>query len=163
MAKGTINTVMLLGRLGADPDVRYTNSGTPVAKLSLATVDSVKSGDNYEDRTEWHKVVVWGKQAEFLGQYAEKGKLLYVRGSLRTSKWEDNSGSTRYTTEVIAQEVQLVGGKSNGDEPSKASGSPPKQGGSGGGGGKKQAPKSSGGFDDSMLTGNFNPEDDIPF
>lgn len=122
MSKGTVNRVTLLGRLGQDPDVKYTSGGTAVAKLTLATTESVKKNDQWEDQTEWHRVVVWGKQAEFCSQYVTKGKLLYVEGALKTTKWEDNNGVTRYTTEVVARDVQLIGG-SNGSDSQNSGGS----------------------------------------
>ena len=114
MAKGTINKVVLIGRLGKDPEVRYTTSNIPVATLSLATNDRYKdkNTDQYVDTTEWHRVNVFGKQAETLGTYAKRGQLLYVEGRIRTNKWQDQTGQDRYTTEIVAIQTQMVGGQS---------------------------------------------------
>ncbi|WP_119344431.1 single-stranded DNA-binding protein [Facilibium subflavum] len=113
MAKGTINKVILLGRLGADPEVRYMPSGMAVANLRLATNDGYKDRQTgqFIENTEWHRVVVFGKQAEVIQQYTQKGSLLYVEGRIRTSKWQDNQGQDRYTTEIVATEFQLIGGR----------------------------------------------------
>lgn len=106
MAKGTVNKVILLGRLGNHPEVRQTQSGTTVATLSLATNEVYKE----ETQTEWHRVVIFGKGAEVIQQYCKKGDSLYIEGRIRTNKWQDNSGENRYSTEVIANNFQLLGG-----------------------------------------------------
>ncbi len=110
MAKGTVNKVILLGRLGADPDVHYTNSGTAVATIYLATTELMKKDNDWEESTEWHRVVVFGKTAEDAGQYIAKGSQIYVEGSLRTRQLEDKDGVKRYTTEIIASEIQFLNG-----------------------------------------------------
>ena len=115
MAKG-LNKVMLIGRLGADPEIRYTADGTPVANFSLATDYPVKKGDQWETETEWHKVVAWRKLAEICDEYLGKGKLVYVEGSLRTRSWEDRDGNKRWTTEVIARDMQMLGSKASAGE-----------------------------------------------
>ncbi len=103
---GTLNKVMLIGRLGRDPELRYTPSGQPVANFSLATDESYTTKDGQRvERTEWHRIVVWGKQAEFCGNYLAKGRLVYVEGRLETRKWQDNQGQDRTTTEVRADRV----------------------------------------------------------
>jgi len=106
----SVNKVILIGNLGRDPEVRYTAGGTPVANFSMATSErwTDASGDRKE-RTEWHKVVVWAKQAEIVGEYLRKGKQVYVEGSLQTREWTDREGNKRYTTEVKAQRVQMLG------------------------------------------------------
>lgn len=111
MASGSVNKVMLIGRLGTDPEVRYTSGGGAVANFSMATNDSWtdKSGQRQE-RTEWHRVVVWGKTAELCGQYLSKGRQAYIEGRLQTREWTDKEGQKRYTTEVVAQTVQFLGG-----------------------------------------------------
>ena len=111
MAKGTVNKVILVGRLGADPDIRYSPNGVAVAKFSLATNDYVSSGGegNREERTEWHRIVTFGKTAEFCGNYLAKGRQVFVEGSIRTNQWEDAQGQKRYSTEIIAREIQLLG------------------------------------------------------
>ncbi|MCM2277817.1 MAG: single-stranded DNA-binding protein [Oligoflexia bacterium] len=108
----SVNKVILVGRLGQNPEVRYTPSGAAVANFSVATNESWtdKSGQKQE-RTEWHKVVVWGKLAELCGQYLSKGRQAYVEGRLQTRQWQDKDGQTKYTTEVQAQTVQFLGGQ----------------------------------------------------
>jgi single-strand DNA-binding protein len=106
-----VNKVIIVGRLGADPELKYTSSGTAVARLNLATSEQWKdksTGDKQE-RTEWHRVVVWAKLAELCGQYLKKGRQAYVEGRLQTRSWEDKEGNKRYTTEVVAQTVQFLG------------------------------------------------------
>lgn len=110
MAAG-INKVILIGRLGADPEVRYTSNGGAVANFNMATNESWtdKSGQKQE-RTEWHRIVVWGKLAELCGQYLSKGRQAFIEGKLQTREWTDKEGGKRYTTEVVAQTVQFLGG-----------------------------------------------------
>ncbi|OFZ83114.1 MAG: single-stranded DNA-binding protein [Bdellovibrionales bacterium RIFOXYD1_FULL_44_7] len=109
----SVNKVILVGRLGQNPEVRYTPSGMAVANFSVATNESWtdKSGQKQE-RTEWHKVVVWGKLAELCNQYLTKGRQAYVEGRLQTRQWQDKDGQTKYTTEIQAQTVQFLGGQS---------------------------------------------------
>ena len=109
MAKGTVNKVILLGRLGQNPEVRQTQTGMTIATLSLATNEIVKE----ETQTEWHRVVVFGKAAETIQQYSKKGDQLFIEGRIRTSKWQDKDGNTKYSTEVICNQFQFVGGGSN--------------------------------------------------
>ncbi len=114
-----INKVILIGNLGADPEIRYTPSGTAVANFSVATSEKwVNKQGEKQERTEWHRIVAWGKLGEFCGQYLAKGKQVYVEGRLRTRSWEDRDGNKRWTTEVIAQRLQLLG-------PPEAAPSPP--------------------------------------
>ncbi|HLB59378.1 MAG TPA: single-stranded DNA-binding protein [Bdellovibrionota bacterium] len=105
-----VNKVIVVGNLGTDPEVRFTPSGAAVANFSVATSENWKdkSGQKQE-RTEWHRIVVWGKLAELCGEYLSKGRQVYVEGRLQTRNWEDKEGSKRYTTEVIAQTVQFLG------------------------------------------------------
>src|SRR5262245_38588742 len=117
----SVNKVILIGNLGADPELRYTNTGSAVANLRIATNEqwTDKNGERQE-RTEWHQIVVWGKQAENCGKYLRKGRSVYVEGRLQTRQWEDQSGNKRYTTEVVAQIIQFLGGRGGepaGDEP----------------------------------------------
>ena len=111
----SVNKVVLIGNLGKDPEIRYTQGGDPIANFSLATSEAWtdKSGQKQE-RTEWHNVVVWGKQAETCGQYLAKGRQVYVEGSIRTRQYDDKDGNRRYMTEVIAQRVQFLGGGGGG-------------------------------------------------
>ncbi|MDC0535717.1 single-stranded DNA-binding protein [Francisellaceae bacterium] len=115
MAKGTVNKVILLGRLGADPEVRFMPSGAAVANLRLATNDGYKDKQTgqFVENTEWHRVVVFGKQAEVIGEYCKKGSNIYVEGRIRTNKWQDQQGQDRYTTEIVANEFQLIGGRAD--------------------------------------------------
>lgn len=106
-----VNKVILIGNVGRDPELRYTQNGTAVANFSLATTERVKAGDEWQDKTEWHNVVAWGRLAEVCGEYVRKGTPLYVEGRLQTRKWEDRNGNPRYQTEVVAQVIQLLGGK----------------------------------------------------
>ncbi len=109
---GGVNKVILVGNLGADPDMRYTPNGAGVCELRLATNESWtdKSGQK-QDRTEWHKIIVWGKRAEVCSKYLAKGRQVYIEGSLRTRSWDDKEGNKRYTTEIIASDVQFLGGR----------------------------------------------------
>jgi single-strand DNA-binding protein len=103
---GSLNKVILIGRLGRDPEMRYTPSGQPVANFSLATDESYTGKDGQKvQKTEWHKVVVWGKQAEFCGNYLSKGRLVYIEGKLETRRWTDKDGVEKYTTEIKADRV----------------------------------------------------------
>jgi single-strand DNA-binding protein len=144
---GGVNKVILIGNLGADPELRYTSGGSAVADLRLATSRkyTTKDGNSKED-TQWHRIVVWGKQAEHCKEYLSKGRQVYVEGRLQTRQWEDRDGNKRYTTEVVAERVQFLGG-----------------GGRGGGGGNE------GGYDgppppaDNEAPSNTMDDDDIPF
>ena len=110
---GSVNKVILVGNLGRDIELRYTPGGAAVATLSLATAEvwNDKSGQRQE-RTEWHRVILWGKQAEALQEYLKKGKQIYVEGRLQTRQWDDKDGNKRYTTEVKADRLTLLGGGS---------------------------------------------------
>ena len=107
-----VNKVILVGNLGANPEVRYTQGQQAVATLRLATTErwTDKAGQRQE-RTEWHRVVLWGKQAEIAGQYLTKGRQVYVEGSIRTREWQDQQGQKRYTTEVVARNLQMLGAR----------------------------------------------------
>lgn len=110
MARG-INKVILIGNLGADPEMKYTAGGTAICKFRLATTEVFKDRDgNAQERTEWHRVVAWAKLAEICGQYLSKGKQVYVEGSLRTSSWDDADGNKRYMTEINARDIQFLSG-----------------------------------------------------
>ena len=116
MSRGTVNKVILIGRLGKDPDMRYTPSGTAVANFSLATNTAFKDSDgNWTDKTEWHNIVSFGRTAEIAGEYLKKGKLVYIDGRLQTSSWEDQNGQKRYKTEIVATELQLIGSRGEGE------------------------------------------------
>ncbi|MHB1513073.1 MAG: single-stranded DNA-binding protein [Acidiferrobacter sp.] len=158
MARG-INKVILVGNLGRDPEIRYVPNGGAVANLNIATSESWrdKGTGEKQERTEWHRVVFFGKLAEVAGEYLKKGAQIYVEGRLQTRKWQDKSGQDRYTTEIVGNDLQMLGGRGGagaGDGPpmdmpyeSSASGSGAPQG--------QPSPSSSGAKDDF--------DDDIPF
>jgi single-strand DNA-binding protein len=111
----SVNKVILVGRLGKDPEVRYTPSGSAVANFSVATSENWKDkGGEKQERTEWHNIVVWGKLAEICGQYLNKGKLVYLEGRLQTREWDDRDGVKRKTTEIVASEMVMLGSKGEG-------------------------------------------------
>ena len=117
MATRSVNKVILLGHLGADPEQRYTKSGTAVANFRIATNESYtdKSTGERVERTEWHRVVAWAKLAEIVGEYLKKGRQVYIEGQLQTRQWEDKEGNTRYTTEVRASDMVMLGGRGGGE------------------------------------------------
>ena len=125
-----VNKVILLGRLGQDPDVKTTAAGASIANISIATSESWKDKNTGEkkERTEWHRVIFFGKLAEIVGRYAKKGTQMYVEGQLRTQKWQDKDGADRYTTEVVVQgfggSMQLLGDNGVSNSNNAASGAP---------------------------------------
>ena len=120
-----VNKVILVGNLGRDPEVRYTREGTAVANLNLATTETWNDGSGQrQERTEWHKVVAWGKLAEIAKEYLGKGKQVYIEGRLQTRSWEDKEGVKRYTTEVKADQMVMLGGR-GGDGTSACDSGPP--------------------------------------
>lgn len=110
----SVNKVMIIGRLGQDPEMKYTPSGAAVCNFSVATSENWtdKSGQKQE-RTEWHRIVVWGKLAELCNQYLAKGRQAYIEGKLQTRSWDDKDGNKRYTTEILANTVQFLGGQTS--------------------------------------------------
>ncbi len=153
MSKG-INKVILVGNLGADPETRYTTSGDAVTNIRLATSESWKDKTTGErqERTEWHTVVFWKRLAEIAGEYLRKGGRVYIEGSLRTRKWQDQSGQDRYTTEIVAQEMLMLDGVSN--EPTQRPARPQR----GQAPGNHHAPHAAVNSNDAM-----DFDDDIPF
>ena len=137
----SVNKVILIGNLGADPELRYTAGGTAVARFNMATKEFWTKEGTKEERTEWHRIVAWGRLGEICGEYLAKGRQVYIEGKLQTRNWEDKDGNKRYTTEVVAQVMQMLGPA--GDKPMPDRESP--------GGGTRG--ETSGAF----------PEDDIPF
>jgi single-strand DNA-binding protein len=179
-----VNKVILIGNLGRDPELRYTQSQTPVCQLSLATTRAYTNRNNERvEETEWHRVVVWGKQAEFCNQYLTKGRQVYIEGRLQTRSWDDKDGNKRYSTEVVADTVQFLGsrgeggGGGGGGAPRGGGGGGARGGGGGGGGGYDQGPPpddrgdgggggaggdgGGGGYDNYIPSG--PGDDDIPF
>ena len=126
MARG-VNKVILLGNLGNDPDIRYTASGAAVANVSLATAENWRDKETGEkqERTEWHRVVFFGRLAEIVGEYLRKGSQVYVEGRIQTRKWQDKDGNDRYTTEIVASEMQMLGGGRGGGSSNNFDQSPP--------------------------------------
>ena len=151
MAKG-INKVILVGNLGQDPDVRYMPNGSAVANVSIATADSWldKASGQRQERTEWHRVVFFNKLAEIVGEYLRKGSQIYVEGRLQTRKWEKD-GVVRYSTEIVASDMQMLGGRPNGSQ-----GAPEQSG--GGDYGKAKA-----GMGRPLPPADADFDDDIPF
>jgi single-strand DNA-binding protein len=180
MAKGTVNKVIILGRLGQDPDVRTTASGTQVVNLNVATNELGRADEqgNRSDITEWHRIVLFGRTAEVASQYLRKGSQVYIEGRLQTRKWQDQNGQDRYSTEIVGNEMQFIGGRQDnaqqgggfnqqpaqgfGQQPAQPYSQPPQQ--AGGYSAPQQPPQKApsqpaqpapGGFDDF--------DDDIPF
>ncbi|MDB5801805.1 MAG: ssb [Rhodocyclales bacterium] len=118
----SVNKVILVGNLGKDPETRYAPSGDAICNVTIATTDSWKDKSTGEkkEQTEWHRVVFFGKLAEIAGQYLRKGRPVYVEGSLRTRKWQDKDGQDRYTTEIRADVMQMLGGRDGGDAPMRS-------------------------------------------
>lgn len=112
MARG-VNKVILVGNLGKDPDMKYTASGTAIANITVATSESWtdKQTGEKQERTEWHRVVFFRRLAEVVGEYLRKGSQVYIEGKLQTRKWQDQNGQDRYTTEIVASEMQMLGGR----------------------------------------------------
>lgn len=154
----SINKVILIGNLGRDPEMRYTQGGTAVASLNIATarVFTNKSNDRVEE-TEWHRVTVWGKQAESCSQYLTKGRQVYVEGRLQTRNYDDKDGVKKYVTEIVADVVQFLGSRVEGDAGARESS---------GGGKQRSSAKSTGGgqseFRDEYIPSDPG-DDDIPF
>ena len=115
MARGTVNKVIILGRLGQDPDVRTTASGTQIVNLNVATNELGRADEqgNRQDVTEWHRIVLFGRTAEIASQYLNKGSQVYIEGRLQTRKWQDQNGQDRYSTEIVGNELQFIGGRND--------------------------------------------------
>jgi single-strand DNA-binding protein len=130
-----LNKVLLVGNLGRDPEVRTTPGGSQVCNLSLATTERVKNREGaWEDQTEWHRVVCFGRTAENVARFKKKGETLYVEGRIRTNKWKDKDGQDRYTTEIIADSIKFIGGGRGDDRQPGNGGGSHDDGGSFGGG-----------------------------
>lgn len=110
-----INKVMLIGNLGADPEIRYTQSGTQVATFTMTTTEKRKGQDGQvQEQTEWHRIVAWQRLAEICGEYLSKGSRVYIEGKLQTRKWQDKNGNDRYTTEIVAREMKMLSPRTTG-------------------------------------------------
>jgi len=134
---GSVNKVILVGNLGRDAELRYTPGGAPVATLNLATTEvwNDKASGQKQEKTEWHRVVLWGKSAESLSEYLTKGKQIYVEGRLQTRKWQDKDGNDKYTTEIRADRITLLGGGGGGGGTRSPQRTPAAVGAGSGGGG----------------------------
>src|ERR1700704_2016654 len=152
----SVNKVILIGNLGRDPEVRYMPEGGAVTNISIATTDTWKdkSGEKQE-RTEWHRVAFFGRLAEIAGEYLKKGSQVYVEGALRTRKWQDKEGQERYTTEIVANEMRMLGRREGGSEPMAREPATATAAASSGGGRPEPKKGGGGGFD--------KMDDDIPF
>jgi single-strand DNA-binding protein len=118
----SLNKVILIGNLGKDPETRYTSTGSPVTNFSIATTEKWTSKDgNKEEKTEWHRVVTFGKQAEICSEYLSKGRQVYVEGRLQTRSWDDKDGNKRYTTEIVAHQVLMLGKRDDYASPDRQS------------------------------------------
>ena len=156
MARG-VNKVILVGNLGKDPELKYTPQGTAVAKFSLATSEKYKDkGGEWQERTEWHNLVAWARTAEVAAEYLKKGSTVFIEGRLRTDSWDDkDTGQKKYRTEIIVNELVMLGGRGDGEGGGRARGA------SKGGGFDQSQEKSSGGDDFSQST--QITDEDIPF
>ncbi|MGB5489800.1 MAG: single-stranded DNA-binding protein [Woeseiaceae bacterium] len=156
MARG-INKVIIVGNLGQDPETRYMPSGSAVTNFTVATNESWKDKQTGEqkDRTEWHRVAMFNRLAEVAAEYLRKGSQVYIEGKLRTRKWQGQDGNDRYTTEIIADEMQMLGGRGDGGGGGNFGGGKPSQGGS--------KPSQGGGGDAPPQPGPDDFDDDIPF
>jgi single-strand DNA-binding protein len=142
----SVNKAILVGNLGKDPELRYTPSGTAVCTFSLATTDRFKNKQGeQQERTEWHNIVVWAGLAEICGKYLTKGKQIYIEGRIQNRSYDDRDGNKRYITEIVANEMQMLG----------------RAGDQGGGGGRPEAPAAE--PSQGSQEPPFNPDDDIPF
>jgi len=149
----SVNKVILIGNLGKDPETRYLPSGDAVANFSIATTEKFKDKSGaMQEHTEWHRISFFGRQAEIAGEYLKKGSPVYVEGRIRTRKWQDKEGQDRYSTEIVGDRMQLLGGRGG----AESMGREPAAGGSGASSGEKRAPAKKGGGFDEM-------DDDIPF
>jgi single-strand DNA-binding protein len=118
----SVNKVILVGNVGRDPELRYTQSGQPVASFSIATNERFKDRDgNWKDRTEWHRIVAWARLAEICGEYLRKGSPVYIEGRIQTRDWEDKEGNKRQTTEIVALSMQMLGRRGEGGGPTMGS------------------------------------------
>lgn len=147
-----VNKVIILGRLGSDPETKSVSTGSTITRFSVATSEAWNDKDgNKQEKTEWHRIVVWGKLAEICGKYLAKGRQAYVEGRLQTRSWEDQQGQKKYTTEIVASTVQFIGGSANAGQDNYQSSS---QNSNGGGDNP---------FSDFAPEPDFNSGDEIPF
>ncbi len=169
-----VNKVIILGHLGKDPEMRYQPNGGAIANFNIATSETYKDKDgNKQEKTEWHRIVLFGRTAEVAGEYLRKGSMAYIEGRLQTRKWTDKEGQERYTTEIIGDRLQLVGGRNDGGnrsddpghgerQPSRPAGNAPRSGGGNNSSpASNNAPRGGGGGHNGPVEDPF--DDDIPF
>jgi single-strand DNA-binding protein len=170
----SVNKVILVGNLGADPETRYLPSGDAVANIRLATTDRYKdkASGEFKELTEWHRVAFFGRLAEIVNEYLKKGSSVYIEGRIRTRKWTDQQGQERYSTEIVADQMQMLGGRGGasmggGDEGGYSRSAPMDRSGGGGGGGRRAGNDASGGGSTRSSppanSGFDEMDDDIPF
>ena len=162
----SVNKVILVGRLGRDPETRFTGGGQAVANFSVATDETYKDKNGErQKRTEWHKIVVWGKQAEIAQQYLKKGSLIFIEGRIQSREWQDKEGQKRTSFEIVATNFRMLGGKSDGAAAGASAGGGAYRSGSGYGGGRSADPDFEGGAmpEEPMASGPEISDEDIPF
>jgi len=145
----SVNKVIIVGRLGADPEVKAIGSGSTVARLNVATSETWVKDGNKQEKTEWHRITVWGKLAEICGKHLSKGRQVYVEGKLQTRSWEDQQGQKRYSTEIVASTVQFLGAAAGGERTTNHS--------------NASSGNDDFGFQDFGPEPSFNSNDEIPF
>ncbi|MBN4050547.1 single-stranded DNA-binding protein [Gammaproteobacteria bacterium AH-315-M22] len=162
MARG-VNKVILIGNMGKDPEIRYMPSGAAAANCTIATSESWKDKNTGErqEKTEWHNLVFFGRLAEIVGEYCKKGSKIYIEGRLQTRKWQDKSGNDRYTTEIVANEMQMLDSRGGGDQQSYGGGQSSSQSAPQRSGSAQQQPASAPAQGQPMANDDF--DDDIPF
>lgn len=161
---GSLNKVMLIGNLGRDPELRSTPGGTQVANFSLATTENFTDrGGNRQERTEWHRVVLWGKLAEIAGQYLSKGRQVYIEGRLQTREWEDKQGQKRQTTEVVGTTMVMLGGRGESRGPARDEGASPQYQPAEASGPQSRETGGFGGGNEDPSMAPIQEDDDLPF
>ena len=162
-----VNKVIIIGNLGADPEIKYTQSNVPVANFRVATTESWKDRNSgeWQEKTEWHRIVAWRHLAERAERFLRKGKQVYIEGRIETRTWDDQSGQKHWMTEIIAQQLQLLGRRDDNEQQAASGGS--EAAGTAGGGGSDKTPAASGDkFDPAPLEGGAasrDEDDDLPF
>ena len=161
----SVNKVILVGNLGRDPEVRYSPNGAAICNITLATSRNWKDRESGERReeTEWHRVVLYNRLAEIAGEYLKKGRSVYIEGRLQTRKWQDKEGQDRWTTEIVADQMQMLGGRDGGEGGGGGGGGYGGRSGGSGGGGRGEQGGGGGGRSSSPASGFDDLDDDIPF
>lgn len=165
MASRGVNKAIIIGNLGSDPEMRYMQSGAAVATLSIATSETWKDKESGQpqERTEWHRVVLFNRLGEIAGEYLKKGSKVYIEGSIRTRKWQDKSGADRYTTEIVGNSMQMLDSRGQGGGAGGGGFQQQQSGGFGGGSSAPQQQDTESAFPNSGLGTESFEDDDIPF